>query len=645
MKKLLLSFAALFAAATTALANLYVTPTGAGNKDGSSWANAFAGIQAAVDFVDAAVAADANYAIPVIRVADGTYSRVSITNDIALDVRSENGAASTVIDGGGTNNCVDVRLSGYTNFGQQPTFTGFTLRNGNVRGLTYDRGGGAGGGTLVDCVIEDCQAWMGGGTYQANTMRCVIRRCSAPTYQGGIVYGGNHVNDLMYGNSGNYALVYNATLYSCTVADNAASSSYYNFLYSSTARNCILWGNTIYNYDTEQYEASAQDDASDPKFVGGGDYRLRAGSPAFDDGLEDWQTEAYVGTTDLAGNARVQGERIDRGCYEGTALEGVLVTASAEGNGSVSPAHSFVSVGASVTITADTSTWHRDVATWKTNGVVVAGATGNSFTFTATGEEIAVVAQFATLDWFVNGTTGSDTANNGRTDSTAFKTIQHAIDVAAPEEQIFVAAGVYAPIDASRANVSIIGAGRDTTIIDGGDTTRCANLGERGFSYLSGFTLRNGRHMNVTTDPADGDGGGGAKGGLLYDCMITNCTSTFGGGAFQAFAFLCGFILRFYLRIGIVALGIVVGIGCFFRRVVGFGDVVRPVECADFRHALCRFHFDLLCVGVFCGSSGAIFCGFVCLPVAYNLRIVLRFDLPLVCNGNILDSKILFMCL
>ena len=38
--------------------------------------------------------------MPTIHVADGTYSRVSITNDIALDVRSENGAASTVIDGG-----------------------------------------------------------------------------------------------------------------------------------------------------------------------------------------------------------------------------------------------------------------------------------------------------------------------------------------------------------------------------------------------------------------------------------------------------------------------------------------------------------------------------------------------------------------
>ena len=202
---------------------LYVTPTGAGNKDGSDWANAFAGIQAAVDAADAAYAADGT--LHDILVADGTYTRVVVSRDFALQVRSQNGATSTIIDGYGTNNCVDVRLSGWTDFGRQPTFTGFTLRNGDVRSLRYDRGGGAGGGTLVDCVIEDCRAWMGGGTYQANTMRCIIRRCSAPPYQGGIVYGGNHVNDLMYGNSRDYALVCNASLYSCTVADNAASSS------------------------------------------------------------------------------------------------------------------------------------------------------------------------------------------------------------------------------------------------------------------------------------------------------------------------------------------------------------------------------------------------------------------------------------
>ena len=252
MKKMTLAtLAVLLAASIPAFgATLYVTPTGAGNKDGSSWANAFAGIQAAVDAVDAAVAADANYAIPTIVVTNGVYSRVSITNNIALDVRSVNGAASTVIDGGGTNNCVNVQL-GYNTYGQSPTFTGFTLQNGNVRGQTYDRGGGAAGGSLVDCVVQDCEAWQGGGTYLANTMCCVIRRCYASSY-GGIAYGGSHVNDLIVGNSGYWAPIYNASLYSSTVADNTAESIHYDFLDgNSTARNCILWNNKIYNYHSK----------------------------------------------------------------------------------------------------------------------------------------------------------------------------------------------------------------------------------------------------------------------------------------------------------------------------------------------------------------------------------------------------------
>ena len=175
MKKMLLSFAALFAAATTAFADIYVTPTGAGNKDGSSWANAYAGIQAAVDAVDAAVAADANYAIPTIRVADGTYTRVVVSRDMALDVRSENGAAATIIDGFNTNGCVVCYASG---FKTTPTFTGFTLRNGNVTGFsnTDSYGGGAGGGTLVDCVIEDCSAvWRSGHVLHGSVL---FRVCS-----------------------------------------------------------------------------------------------------------------------------------------------------------------------------------------------------------------------------------------------------------------------------------------------------------------------------------------------------------------------------------------------------------------------------------------------------------------------------------
>ena len=106
MKKTLLALLASLCATATFADTLYVTPAGAGNRDGSNWANAFAGIQAAVDAADAAYAADGT--LHDILVGDGTYSRVLVSRAFALQVRSQNGAASTVIDGGGTNICAVI---------------------------------------------------------------------------------------------------------------------------------------------------------------------------------------------------------------------------------------------------------------------------------------------------------------------------------------------------------------------------------------------------------------------------------------------------------------------------------------------------------------------------------------------------------
>ena len=415
--------------ATTAFADIYVTPTGAGNKDGSPWANAFAGIQAAVDFVDAAVAADANYAIPTIRVADGTYTRVVVSRNMALDVRSENGAAATIIDGFNTNRCVLCYANG---FKTTPTFTGFTLRNGNVTGFsgTDSWGGGAGGGTLVDCVIEDCAAVWGGGTYKANTQRCIIRRCRATSAGGACAEEGTHRNTLMCQSTGTSYIIYDVTLYNCTVADNAATSD--NAINIRNKYNCIVWGNTING------QPSAQNDPQNPKFAGDGDYRLRVGSPGIDGGDATYSTEGYVGLTDLAGNARVQGNAIDLGCYEGTGVEGCLVTAVAGGNGVVSPTSFFTNETMSVTITADTSVYGRPVTAWYTNGVLAASG-GNSLTVVMSGNgDIEVTAMFATYEWFVNGTTGSD-SNDGSSAATAFKTIAKAVSSAANDETINVA--------------------------------------------------------------------------------------------------------------------------------------------------------------------------------------------------------------
>ena len=519
MKKTLLALLALLCTPVALRADtLYVTPTGAGNRDGSSWANAFAGIQAAVDAADAAY--DADGTLHDILVGDGTYTRVVVSRNFALQVRSQNGAASTIIDGYGTNGCVFCYASGYKT---APTFTGFTLRNGDVTGEpNYADGGGAAGGTLVDCVIEDCTARWGGGTYQANTMRCIIRRCTATSNGGACAEEGTHRNTLMCQSTGLFYVTYGVYLYNCTVADNAVPGNFDTIVNTRGRYNCILWDNIA------RGQPAGENDAVDPKLVGDGDYRPRVGSPAIDGGDNDYA--AAAGDYDLAGNARVQNGTIDRGCYEGTGVPLLVVTAVADGNGVLYPSRVVTNANASVTIRADTSVYNRAVTEWYTNGVLTATG-GDSLTVVTVDKDIEVSARFAVLEWWVDGSAGND-SNDGSRDH-PFKTIQKAIDSAAPYEIIYVMPGVYAPIDTTQRHVDIVGVeGAEKTIIDGGGTTRCANLQS---SRLTGFTLRNGRSVSTN----DQDGGGGAKWGTLVECVLENNVANYGGGAYDSHLIRC----------------------------------------------------------------------------------------------------------
>jgi len=88
--------------------------------------------------------------------------------------------------------------------------------------------------------------------------------------------------------------------------------------------------------------------------------------------------------------------------------------------------------------------------------------------------------------------------NNGNSGvlTDPFLTIQYAIDQAQDDDIIHVAAGTYVEnIDYSGKNISIIGADRETTIIDGNESGRVfryySSGNDQGF-MISGFTIKNG---------------------------------------------------------------------------------------------------------------------------------------------------------
>ena len=317
--------------------------TGDDANDGLSWENAMATIQAAVD-----AAADGESVL----VKPGVYDPID-TSGKAIQIESTDGAAETVIDGGGMNRCAFLG----NGEGLGSTLAGFTLRNGNASEDVIPKagmGGGAYGGTLLDCDVAGCRAGEeGGGLAYVEAHRCRI--VGNGILDGdGWAYGGGAADSSLYSClvvSNAVSLVLGTqdtsatalgggaawcSLYQCTVADNIVeivgdttgvdvNVGAGGMLYGSVAGN-IVYGNTANGEpsNVEDWDGSLDAPGSlvgvDPLFVdrANGDYRLRAGSPAVDVGATDveaWRDPATT-DTDLDGNPRVRGNSIDLGCYE-----------------------------------------------------------------------------------------------------------------------------------------------------------------------------------------------------------------------------------------------------------------------------------------------------------------------------------------
>lgn len=532
--------------------------------DGQSWDTAKKTLQAAIDRAD-----DGD----LILVKPGVYAPI-ITDDKAIAIRSVNGAATTVIDGGGSQRCATLSKSYY---GRQTVLDGFTLRNGTVTAS----GGGLFGGTALNCRITNCLAGGdddsertngGGGASCATLRNCILSKNQASL--GGAAEHCSLDNCILTANQADHfgGGASSCILSNCSITDNAAQRGG-GGVYECTVYNSIIWNNQApedANYDTDEssytptalyYSCSdpkprgAGNVSGDPCFVDvwHGDFRLRSDSPCLDVGDSRFVQSA----TDLAGNPRIDNEKVDMGALEGK-VEGRVISGRVQGNGTISPQTAVVAQGGSVTFTATAT--GGVFQHFLVDGEIVSNSP--TYTWSDIQADGMITAVFTPATWYVDAAR-PDNSGDGLSWETAKKSIQAALDVANDGDQVLVKAGVYEPIDGYGREVTISSiSGAENTIIDGGGARGCARA-----ATLEGFTLQNGlaaygggasdcvlnqcilsgntaelagggacdstlSNCLLTGNEAVKWGGGGAVSSALSNCLLTGNTSTWGGGAF-----------------------------------------------------------------------------------------------------------------
>ena len=462
----------------------HVAPDGDDSNDGRSWSTARKTIAGALRYAKSG---------DVVLVGDGVYDRFSLVNDHFITIRSANGYAKTVIDGGGTNSCA---VLGYDSSCTNTVLEGFTLRNGYA-----SNGGGASYGTVRRCFLTgNTASSYGGGLYYGVAENCVFWRNHSTSYGGGMYY---------------------STLVNCTVYENTSASSGGGTYYGTAYNSIIVKNSTSDYYGGSRYACYT---SGDPLFVysADGDFRLRAGSPCLNIG-----TDSYVrGEVDIMGASRIQDGKVDAGACEGVAI-GYVIGTKVIGHGDVSPCYLVLSEGQNGCFSAASE--ERPFFGFSTNGIDIIER-GTNFVWQNTIADGTLYVHFAT-NIYVNSLMPDD-SGDGFTPASAKRTLQNAVSLAKTGETIYVADGIYDSVSTSNKAIRVIAEGGwEKTIIDGGGSNRCVFVGSGSTdtnSMFYGFTLRNGY--------ANGNGAG-AMGGRFDNCVIENCRSQgsyYGGGTYYA---------------------------------------------------------------------------------------------------------------
>jgi len=547
-------------AATTAI---HVSDSGGSDaNDGSSWALAKQTLQAGIDVQE----------IPGgwVLVADGTYTNESfpVLIDRPVSVMGTNATPTAIIDADESDRCVVISGSGilqgfivqngYTEddgAGIQCLATDATVRGCIVRDNYSDySGGGMAGGTAINCRFYRNTSYNeGSALYETDANGCVIAHNESFFGFGAACFGELRNCTIV----ANHAALYAGGAHECDLFNTIV---WHNTCDDPSEGNDIAWGmaSNVCSPDVEQ----GVDGCITNEPVLANCSHLAAGSPCIGAG-----SAAEALETDIDGEAWQSPPAI--GCdepYSPVAGEIDLsisgITNCAEG---ITAEYSFIAIGPVTQTVADfgdgTAVTNPIAAiskTWNTAGSydIVFTTWNDSYPVGVSITQQVVVVSFE--DATIHVAPGGSDANDGSSWALAKSTIQGGVDAQMVYGgRVLVSNGTYSVTSAISipSPMKVMGyGGPDGTIVDGGGSVRCFELGDVGATIAdlcitNGYGTFGGGIRCTTTAPVitnclitgcEGTSqGGGAYYGTLIDCLVVSNRSRYGGGLSYATALRC----------------------------------------------------------------------------------------------------------
>lgn len=246
---------------------------------------------------------------------------------------------------------------------------GFTLRNGSTAiepgaGERYlGQGGGAHGGTVIDCVISNCYAVRGGAASGAQLIRCRVSNCGNVTgknAQGGVakvtadaLNGGSIYDTYVTGSAFNLTRIVNSVVLSSTWHTQGGFTPVYNSYIGSDNGQLALTNSYVLGMKATSIlgEGSVSGVNLMANHIDRATLRPLATSPAIDAGNVKYYVYpagfAHEAGRDVSGGQRIYNGRIDVGCGEYDWRGAFAQSLDAKGRIEVAEAGGTVSTNAS----------------------------------------------------------------------------------------------------------------------------------------------------------------------------------------------------------------------------------------------------------------------------------------------------------